>query len=116
MITRARLAGAAAALVILSHDAAAEPGLDEPARLRTPARCVTEGGSTVDLAPGRYLPEPVWNDLDAEVRRLQDVTTRLHAENRSLRASAAAGPGWTAVVAVGTALAAGILIGWQASH
>lgn len=119
-MTSSKIAALAAALVTLSHDAAAEPSPGEagptPAesfRFLTPARCVTEGGSTVELAPGRYLPEPAWITLDTEVRRLQAVETRLVAENRSLRESARPRYGTTALV-VG-ALVAGIAIGWRAS-
>jgi hypothetical protein len=115
-----RIAALAAALVTLSYDAAAEPSpvtadpAPESLRLLSTARCTTEGGSEIELAPGRYLPEPVWLALDGEARRLQDAETRLGAENRSLRESARPRYG-TAALVLG-ALAAGIAVGWKASQ
>lgn len=46
------------------------------------------------------LTPPSWKSLDDEFRRLQEIETRLTAENQSLRASAAAWtPGWKTIVA-----------------
>ncbi len=52
-----------------------------------------------------------WSELDAEMMRLQEVETRLKAENKSLRSSASDFP-WLPV-AIGTSLgiAAGVYLG-----
>lgn len=61
-----------------------------------------------ELPAGRFLAEPGWLALDAEMRRLQDAEVKLGAENVSLRKSATAWrPGWktiTGAVLVGVAL------------
>lgn len=110
----ARKIAACVAVAIICY--ASEAGADETSalRFRTPARCTTEGGSTVDLAPGRYLPEPTWTALDLEVRRLQDVETRLSAENAVLRQNAE--PHRSTWILAGLALAAGIGVGVYASR
>lgn len=86
-------------------------GPDEALQFERGPRC-TVGPILLNLAPGRYLPEPTWGKLDTEVKRLQDAETRLGAENGSLRKSLAeSGPGWGTVgLALGTLLA-GILAG-----
>lgn len=84
---------------------------DEPLQFVVGPRC-TVGPVAVSLAPGRFLPEPVWSRLDAEVRRLQDAETRLGAENASFRKQAAeAGPGWGTVALVVAAIVGGTVAG-----
>lgn len=116
MKARTKIAVLAAACVFLSHRAAAEPA-PTPVRLLSAAQCRTEGGTDLQLEPGRYLPEPVWSSLDFEVRRLQTAETRLTAENNEFRRSARDGAGvWSHIVTAGAALAAGIGIGLYASR
>lgn len=64
---------------------------DPPLHLLTPSTLTTEGGSTLRLPPSYVLSEPAWSSLDVEMKRLQDVETRLKAENGSLRAAVS---GW----------------------
>lgn len=100
---------AALAIICYARNAPAEP-----LRLLSPATCTTEGGSALTLDPGRYLPEPVWESLDFEVKRLQTAETRLTAENGALRKSAAgSGGSW---VLAGLAFSAGIAAGLYASR
>lgn len=56
-----------------------------PGELRIAGRVLVLPTGTRLLSPAR------WNDLDSELRRLQDVETRLTAENKTFRAEA---PGW----------------------
>lgn len=79
-MSRKLLWTAAVLLPLLFSRAAAEP-----LRLRSTATCTTEGGSSVTLPPGWYFDEPDFDELDGEVRRLQESETRLRAENKSLR-------------------------------
>lgn len=64
----------------------------EPIRLLTPSTVVTDGGSELRLEPGVFLPEPDFQKLDDELRRLQVQETRLTAENQSLKESMT--PSW----------------------
>lgn len=88
-------------LSLLSPGAAAEP-----LRFRTPAQCVTEGGSEVHLDPGRYLSESDWLVLDEEIIRLQDAETRLRAENSVLTRQAESSR-WRLVLGIAAGVAAG---------
>lgn len=108
-----RLAVCVGVLVMLSAArAAADPAPADWTRLRSASEVRTEAGSHVTLPPGYFLPEPAFERLDAELRRLQDAETRLKAENESLRASAAwSGPGWGTVALVLGAAGAGIAAG-----
>ena len=54
----------------------------EPLRFRTPAQCETEGGSSVRIEPGRFLPEPDWAKLEGDYKKLEDDNTRLIGENK----------------------------------
>jgi len=72
----------------------------------TPAVCKTEGGSTVSLPPGRFLPEQGWQNHEKEWMALEDDNTRLTAENEVLRDQESS-IGWKTVV---SAILAGILI------
>lgn len=107
-LLRRALCGLAVLLVLAWAGAAAgDPApAPDPAHvlhLHTGSHVVTLGGSTLDLPPGWFLPEPRWDALDAETKRLQDAETRLTAENKSLRSAAGAwSPGWrTLIIAVG---------------
>lgn len=110
-----RLAAVTAACValLLSTRAAADPALpvDESLHIETPFTVETDGGSSLRLPPGYYLPEPTWDRLDAELRRLQDTETRLTAVNESLRESLNDAPSRAWWVAAGAGLIAGILLG-----
>jgi len=59
----------------------------EPIRLKSPATCTTEAGSTVELPPGVFLSADLWIKLELETQRLQEIEIRLTAENDSLRKS-----------------------------
>lgn len=56
--------------------------------VKSPSEVRTDKGGSARLPPGYFLDEATWERLDAEVRRLQGVETRIVAENASLRASA----------------------------
>lgn len=74
----------------------------------TPAQCTTEGGSKVDLTPGRYLPEQTWEEFDVSFRLQEDTITRLKAENESLKKQDEPLIGWkSALFALGTGIVAG---------
>lgn len=112
------IAALAAACVVhlLTTRAAAEPA--PTLRFRESPTITSARGTVLALPPGYYVPEPAWDALDAEVRRLQDAETRLAAENASLRASAKERPpgGWGVAALVTGALAAGITLGAWASR
>lgn len=57
----------------------------EPVHVHSASHVVTDGGSKLDLPPGYFYDEALHAALDVEVKRLQDVETRLTAENESLR-------------------------------
>jgi hypothetical protein len=119
MRPRAHVVGAVttAVLLVLGAHAAADPAPAPPAmppityyKIDTPAHLTTTGGTDLQLPPGYYLPEPAWDAMDAEMRRLQDAETRLTAENGSLKASASGWqPGWKTLLTVVVLGAAG---GW----
>ena len=67
-------------VVLLTTSAAATP-----TTFTTPVTCEAPNGATIDLDPGRYIPEDQWLDLDSEIKRLQDSETRLTAENKELQ-------------------------------
>lgn len=79
--------GAALLVLLLASSAAADP-----TKITVPVTCATESGATIDLDPGRYIPEQIWLDLDTEHKRLQDSVTRLEAENVVLSESSK--PAW----------------------
>lgn len=60
-------------------------GYCEPVHVHSPSHVVTDGGSKLDLPPGYFYDEALHAALDVEVKRLQDVETRVTAENKSLR-------------------------------
>lgn len=58
----------------------------ESIRFPTKVTCTAHpSGNTIDLDPGRYIPEPDWLRLDSDIVRLQNDVTRLGAENVELR-------------------------------
>lgn len=105
-----RLALALGLVVTLAaRDAHGEPPDDEAiVHLQSPSAVTTDGGTSLRLPPGYFLDESTWHTRDAEMRRLQELETRLKAENASLRASANK-PSWWIVagVALGAAVGAG---------
>lgn len=107
MLNRKRSLSLAVALAVslLALGAAAD---DFPyLRFKTPATCATEGGSTVKIPVGRFIPEEGWQQLDDEWRQMENNVTRLEAENKHLRDSESP-IGWKTSIA---ASAVGILIG-----
>ncbi len=105
-----------AVAVSLSTAAAAEPALDRPVHMVTPGTLTAESGATMAVPPGYFLTEPLWNAIDVEVRRLQDVETRLGAENLSLRKSADEPRVWPYLTGAAVGVALGIVAGWSAFH
>lgn len=122
---RLRAAAVAFALVTLvAARAAAEPpplppptvaplAPGESLRVEGPSTLVTDLGGVIRLPPVLVIGREAEKKLDAELRRLQTIETRLSAENASLRDSA--GWGWGSWLAVGTALAAGAAGGYWLS-
>jgi len=113
---RVRVTAAVVVLTLCAASAAAADPAAAPAgaiHVLTSAHLVSDGGTDLRLPPSYILDEPTWTRLDAEVRRLQDVETRLTAENTTLRASVGGWhPGWkliTSTLAVG--LAVGFYVG-----
>lgn len=80
--------------------------------LRTSSHVITDGGSSLRLAPGYYIDESTWLKLDGAFRTLQDDKTRRDAENKSLRTTTEAWqPGWkTLAMALATGIAGGIYL------
>lgn len=107
---RIALAVALAALHVAR--AAADPETDT-VHVQSSSHLVSTGGSELDLPPGYFVPEEKWDALDLEVKRLQDRETQLDAENRSLRDSASAWPGWQVTLA---AVLVGVAGGAYAAH
>lgn len=96
---------------LLSASTTAEP-LPEVTPITESVTIRADSGAELRVPPGMYVPTPAWLALDAELKRAQDAETRLAAENKSLRTSAAeSGPGWGTVWIVAGALAAGIIGG-----
>lgn len=79
-------------------------------RLRSWSHVQTDGGSDLRVPPGYFMDEENYNKLDLEVRRLQELETRLTAENRSLRESVSGWqPGWKTLALT---LAVGVVAGF----
>lgn len=56
-----------------------------PVRFTVPVTCSTEAAESIDLSPGRYIPEEVWQEAEDSLKALQDDRTRLAAENAVLK-------------------------------
>lgn len=95
------------ATVVFGTLIAREARGDEIWRVKSPSTLKTEKGSEITLPPGYFLDEEAWQERDLEMRRLQEIETRLKAENKSLRESADFPPwGYVLVGVVGVALGA----------
>lgn len=78
-------------------------------RVTEPATITTDSGKSRRVPPGRFVDEPRWSLLDAELRRLQTVETRITAENAELRKTAKSWrPGWKILAST---LIAGVALG-----
>jgi hypothetical protein len=96
---RRRRACALVAALIVLH--VTRPAGGEPIKVKSPSTLRTDKGSEVRLPPGVFLSQPEYDELDVEVRRLQDAETRLRAENISLRNSLRDTPSpWIGLVGV----------------
>ena len=113
MSSRKRCGLAAALLVtLLTGRAAAEPAPSNYLRMRDPSTLTLKSGRVLELPPGRFVEEKTFASHDDEVKRLQDAETRLTAENKSLRDTAATWqPGWkTLAITLATGLAIGVYL------
>lgn len=142
MTSRARTVALAAALLLVSARATAEPALCpgcDPERdalvvpeefappvslpaavptaflhMRKATTLVRDGVVLRELPPGYFLDDASFTKLDAELRRLQTIETRLTAENEELREGVAGWqPGWKLLTFT---LVAGLLGGGYAYH
>ena len=105
------------ALAVMTRVADADP-TDPPApvnlHIRSPSYLVTDGGSDLRLPPGYFLDEPTRDRLDAEMRRLQELETRLTAENATLSKGVSGWqPGW---VSIALTFAGGMALGAYIVH
>lgn len=105
-------------VVLLTATAAADPEQPVPTlpppflRMRLPAKiCWPDLSTCADVEAGYYIEEHLYNELDVEMRRLQDQETRLGAENKSLRSSADAFPWLPVAIGVGVGFVAGVYLG-----
>lgn len=102
---RTRLAVITLLVLLASRDAAGEPA---PSIAETKVQtigerklCMPDMVQCLTLPPGRFVDEDTWQRIDRETKRLQTAETRLDAENKSLRASAAGWqPGWKTLLSV----------------
>lgn len=110
-MTRKTIAVTIGLLVWLaSTDAFSQPA-PESLRFKSAATCTTAAGNTAELSPGSVVfPGASFDLLETELERLQTTETRLTAENSSLRASAAEGPGWGTLTLIVLSLTAGIAV------
>jgi hypothetical protein len=78
--------------------------------ISVPWHLSTDSGTKLDLPPGYVLDEPSFSKLDIELKRLQDVETRLTAANASLvTATSGWTPGWWTLA---TVTLSSIAAGW----
>lgn len=112
MLARRRAAVLVGLLVALEPHATAD---DEIVHLKSGIAGTTPKGVELTLPPGYFIPDEVFGKLDVEMKRLQDVETRLKAENASFRASAKDWqPAWWALgAALVTGFSAGIYVGYK---
>ncbi len=109
VVTLAALASRAAA----DPQPAPPPDLSHYVHLESRFHYKTDGGSEGDLPPGFFLDEPTWAKVDTDVKAMQDLQTRLLAENASMKKTLAGWqPGWWTL---GAALVSGVLLGWYAA-
>lgn len=66
-------------------------------------------GASEHFSPSFVVPDLVWSQVDAEMKRLQDAETNLTAQNKSLATSVSSGSVWWKVALAGGALIAGAL-------
>ncbi len=98
---------AALATVLAAREANGEPIY----HLKSPSTLKTEKGNELRLPPGYFLDEQTWQDRDLEMKRLQELETRLRAENLSFRKSANEDYPWLATGVVGAfGVALGVLV------
>lgn len=72
-----------------------QPNTGDIVHLQSATTGRTDGGTDLRLPPGYFLDEPTFRAKDAEMRRLQELETRLKAENESFRKTAKDWqPGW----------------------
>lgn len=106
--------GLVAALIVhlLAIKAAADPAPSNYLRMRDPSSLTLKSGRVLDLPPGRFVEESAFAANEAEEKRLQEAETRLTAENKSLRETAATWqPGWkTLALTLATGLALGVYL------
>lgn len=102
---RARTCAAVvAALIVLATRGAAAA----PVHNGVPITCRTDAGKERRLPVGYHFSETERDALDKVLKERGDESTRLRAENESLRDSARHdGPGWATVVALVVGFAAG---------
>lgn len=103
--TRRQIALALALVTLLFARVAAGDVAPESIRFTLPITCQAEGAEPIDLDPGRYLREDLWQGLDSEIQILQNDRTRLRAENQALRDYSEPTP-W---ILIGLAFGAGAL-------
>ena len=81
---RRRLAmSIALAVALLAHNA-----FGDIYHVASPSTLKTDGGSTLKLPPGYFVDEDTWKLRDTKLKTLEDQSTRLTAENTSLKNSA----------------------------
>lgn len=116
-MNRPHFAGLLVALMatLLATRAAGEPAPSTAPVMVCTKESITlraDAGQEMRVPPGCYLPAPTYAAVDGEMRRLQDETTKLAAENESLRESASESPwGWGTLTALVTAVALGVAAG-----
>ncbi len=109
-------------LLTLAAKAAADPQELPSGHVRLnlgPGSLITYSGENYILPLGTHiLTYEVWDSLDVEMRRLQEQETRLTAENKSLKHTAASWhPGWKTIAAgVLVGLSAGLYVGIKYSQ
>ena len=88
------------------------PGFTVPTHIHSSSSVTTDGGSTLRLPPGYFMDEPSWDNLNVQVKKLQDLDTNLTAQNQAMQSSLSGwSPGWrTLAVAVVTGVALGVYL------
>lgn len=108
--------------MLITRVAIADPGPVPPAppftHLNSPrVACLgtpQDPTECVQLQRGFYMDEPSFTRLDVEMKRLQDLETRLTAENKSLRQKVESwSPGWKLMTVT---LLSGVGLGVYAAH